>query len=447
VHAASLPDDAGWEEVRAAFDLSPDTIHMSAMLISSHPRPVREAIERHRRALDRDPVTYLESNNRSGLNASRAAAADFLGVGRDRIALTDSTTMGIGLVYNGLVLAPGDEVLSTEQDYYVTIEALRQLAERTGARVVEIELYDRAGELSVDEAVARVVRSVTDRTRLVALTWVHSSTGYKLPARAIADALSDINARRPEDRHIYFCLDGVHGFGVEDFTLDELGCDFFMAGCHKWLFGPRGTGIIAAGPRGYAPLVPSIPSFIERGGAFDAWVGGGDPGPNNAERMTPGGFKAFEHKWALADAFRWMAGIGKGRIAARTQALARQLKVSDKRFGKVWMLVPWLKILGVAVSAGLLVTILPVLLSLGTFPLPVQTVGQVIVIAILIALSVIAFERFSTWFKYRKTLDQILIGLGLVLIGSFLAKLHLWLFDKIFLRQGSIDRLFGRDRT
>lgn len=313
--------------MRAQFELSSDTIHMSAMLIASHPRPVREAIERHRRGLDRDPVTYLEANNTPGLNSARAAAADYLNVDRSTIALTDSTTMGVGLVYNGMRLRPGDEILSTEEDYYVTVEALRQLSERTGARVVQVPLYDRTEMLSADETVARILRGVTPRTRVVALTWVHSSTGYKIPAGTIAEAIARINDDRPEERRILYCLDGVHGFGVEDFTIPDLGCDFFMAGCHKWLFGPRGTGIIAAGTNGFAPLIPAIPSFVEQGGPFDAWItGDGDPGPNNGARMTPGGFKAFEHKWALTQAFEWQAQIGRSRIAARTHDLARQLK-------------------------------------------------------------------------------------------------------------------------
>ncbi|MFN3944212.1 MAG: aminotransferase class V-fold PLP-dependent enzyme [Allosphingosinicella sp.] len=330
-----------WQDVRAAFALSPDTIHMSAMLISSHPRPVREAIERHRRGLDRDPVTYLEDNHRPRMNAAREAAANYLGVGTDAVALTDSTTMGVGLVYNGLRLRPGDEIVSTEQDYYVTIEALRLLAERSGARVVQVPLYERTETLGPDEAVARILAGVTPRTRVVALTWVHSSTGYKLPARAVADAIAELNRDRPEERRILFCLDGVHGFGVEDFTLADLGCDFFMAGCHKWLFGPRGTGIVAAGPLGFEPLIPAIPSFIEQGGGFDAWITGeGDPGPNNGARMTPGGFKAFEHKWALAEAFEWQSGIGKARVAERTHALARRLKEGLRGIDGVTLLTP-----------------------------------------------------------------------------------------------------------
>ncbi len=234
--------------------------------------------------------------------------------------------MGVGLVYSGIPLSPGDEILTTERDYYVTIEALRQLSKRSGARVVQVPLYERAETLSAAEAVARIVGRIADHTRVLALTWVHSSTGYKIPVAAIAEALERINANRPEERRVLFCLDGVHGFAVEDVTMADLTCDFFMAGCHKWLFGPRGTGIIAAGPRGFAPLIPSIPSFIDHG-VYDAWIrGDDDAGPNNAARMTPGGFKAFEHNWALADAFEWMRGIGKARTAARTHELARQLK-------------------------------------------------------------------------------------------------------------------------
>ncbi len=77
--------DSGWEEVRAAFDLLPGNIEMSAMLLASHPRPVREAIERHRRGLDHNPVDYLEAHYRSGLEASRSAAGDFMGTTTDRL--------------------------------------------------------------------------------------------------------------------------------------------------------------------------------------------------------------------------------------------------------------------------------------------------------------------------------------------------------------------------
>lgn len=68
----------------------------------------------------------------------------------------------------------------------------------------------------------------------------HSSTGLKMPVRRIADALAEINAGRSEADRVLLVVDGVHGFGVEDETVAQMGCDFFVAGTHKWIFGPRG---------------------------------------------------------------------------------------------------------------------------------------------------------------------------------------------------------------
>lgn len=61
-----------------------------------------------------------------------------------------------------------------------------------------------------------------------------------MPVRRIADALAEINAGRSEADRVLLVVDGVHGFGVEDETVAQMGCDFFVAGTHKWIFGPRG---------------------------------------------------------------------------------------------------------------------------------------------------------------------------------------------------------------
>ena len=316
----------GWEAVRAQFALSDDYIHMSAMLLSSHPRPVRSAIREHRRGLDADPLTYVFENNRRLQDAARAAAGRYLGVDGANVALTDSTTMGVALVYNGLRLAPEQEILTTEQDYYVTHESVRLAGRRTGARVRRISLFETIAGITEGQIVERIGQAVTPATRVLALTWVHSSTGLKLPLRAIAGALAQLNAGRDEADRVLLCVDGVHGFGIEDVVLGDLGCDFFMAGCHKWLFGPRGTGIVAGTPRGWEALSPTIPSFIDSP-TWQAWSTGTEPeGPTNAARMTPGGYKAFEHLWSLPQAFAFQEGIGKARVAERTHALAAQLK-------------------------------------------------------------------------------------------------------------------------
>lgn len=338
--AESLDSGDGWDRVRELFALSSGTVHMSAMLIASHPEPVRAAIDRHRAALDADPVVYLERNNNRLTEASRAAAGQYFRVPGDDVALTDSTTMGIGLVYNALMLRPGQELLSTEQDYFVTHESLRLAAERNGARMRLFPLYDEGVAIDADRMVARVRGAIGPATRVLALTWVHSSTGLKIPIRRIAAAVGEINRDRDEDDRVLICLDGVHGVGVEDEDFGDLGCDFLMAGCHKWLFGPRGTGVVVATGRGWRACRPVIPSFIDDG-LLDAWVNRDDPaGPTTAARMTPGGFKAFEHRWAMTEAFDLHERLGRDRVARRTHGLATQLKEGLRRIDGVSLRTP-----------------------------------------------------------------------------------------------------------
>lgn len=322
---ASLPQGMDWGRVRSQFALTSDYVDLSAMLIASHPRPVREAIERYRQALDSNPVMYLEPHNRRLQNAARAAAGHYYGVPGEQVALTDSTTMGVALVYNGLKLRAGQEILTSRQDYYVTHESLRLAAQRTGATVRKFDLYDRLDGVTKEQMVERVIGQITPRTRVLALTWVHSSTGLKAPISEIAQALKAMNASRQEPDRVLLCVDGVHGFGNQDVTLDQLGCDFFVAGCHKWLFGPRGTGLIYGSAEGWAAANPVIPTFLDSH-AYSNWISGSDPGAMTATRMTPGGFKAFEHLWAVSDAFVLHDMVGKARVAQRTAELALQLK-------------------------------------------------------------------------------------------------------------------------
>lgn len=329
-----------WDSVRRQFRLSADKIDMSAMLLASHPEPVRRAIERHRDGLDTDTVAYIIENDDALQTRARAAAGDYLGIDRSHVALTDSTTMGVGLVYNGLLLTPGDDILTTNEDYYVTHESTRLAAEKTGATVRKIELFDDIASVRLDLLVETIVRAVTPRTRVLALTWVHSSTGLKLPIARIAERLEPINAQREPARQVLLCVDGVHGFGVEDIGFAELGCDFLMAGCHKWLFGPRGTGIIAASRRGLDSVSAVIPSFVSAS-AFSAWIEEREPeGPIYADTITPGGFKAFEHLWSLPEAFEFHRQIGKARIAERTHRLASQLKDGLARINGVALRTP-----------------------------------------------------------------------------------------------------------
>jgi len=324
--AAKSPSDLStWAGVRAEFLLSREYNHMALMLLASHPRPVREAIDRHRRGLDENPVAYGLANFQKLDAAVRAAAADYTGGKPEEIALTGNTTTGLALLYGALPLRPRQEIVVTTHDHYVTYEALRLRALHTRAAVRKIPLYAVPEKATADEIVGSLIKGIGPRTRAVACTWVHSSTGVKLPIRRMADALADVNKKRAEADRVLLCVDGVHGFGVEQESFADLGCDFFVAGCHKWIFGPRGTGLVWGKSDAWKENEGIIPTFDWA--AFELWMKGKTPeslppGP----RVSPGGFHAFEHRWALADAFRFQLAIGKPRVTARIHELATRCK-------------------------------------------------------------------------------------------------------------------------
>src|SRR5206468_1517697 len=106
---------------------------------------------------------------------------------------------------------------------------------------------------------------------------------------------AELNGKRAERDRVLIVVDGVHGFGVEDEAAATTGVDVFVTGTHKWIFGPRGTGLVWARDTVWAQLRPSIPSFDSPDG-YDAWLQHKPAaGPAKAGWFSPGGFRAYEH--------------------------------------------------------------------------------------------------------------------------------------------------------
>lgn len=320
-----LNEPLSWEAIRANFNLDYDLIHMSGLYLTSHPKPVRKAIEKYHRLLNANPTEFHRDHCDELDAAVTHAAASYLGVDASDIALTDSTTMGLALVYSGLKLTEDHEILTTTHDHFASDLSLELSVKRTGAKLRKITLYNDAEKVSSAQILQNIIQNITDKTRILAVTWVHSCTGVKLPLRAIADALLSINSTRNKQDRILLCVDGVHGHGVDSKGPLELGCDFFIAGCHKWLFGPRGTGLIWGTRDAWARVDPIIPTFDTA--TYKVYMGILPPcKTTNSARMTPGGFHSFEHRWALKEAFQFHEAIGKLRAEKRIQLLNRQLK-------------------------------------------------------------------------------------------------------------------------
>lgn len=330
-----------WDEVHDQFSLDPDFVHLSLGALTPHPKVVQHAIKKYRDELDHNPwLSYLQKEMRN--HAVLDAVAAYLRTTRNQIVLTESTTMGLAVVYSGLKIKRGEEILTTFHEHYAADKLFGYAAQRTGASVKKIALYEHPSEANEKEVVNRIVASITDNTRVVALTWVQSCYGVKLPLLEITVAIQKVNDSRKEENKIIVCADAVHGLGVEVFcSVDELGCDFFIAGCHKWLFGPRGTGLVWGSERAWDNVDPIITSFDQE--AYLPWrkkEHEEDIVPK-ARSCNPGGFQAFEHRWALREAFLLHEKIGRKKIRDRIYSLAALCKTQLKQLSKVVLYTPF----------------------------------------------------------------------------------------------------------
>jgi len=135
----------------------------------------------------------------------------------------------------------------------------------------------------------------------------------------------DANRGRREANRVLFVVDGVHGLGCSDGDVAQLGCDFFCAGTHKWMFAPRGTGLVYAPAANWAMMQPVVPDFMDPA-HFEGWMQGKPAPAINAAQMSPGGFQAYEHQWGMKAAFEMHRKMGRARVAARVRELNDRIK-------------------------------------------------------------------------------------------------------------------------
>lgn len=343
-----------WASIRTQFDLSPDHVHISNFFLASNPLPVREAMARHRQAFDANPYTYLEDNMFAAPQDMLwrkvcEAAADYVSGRPEEIALTTSTTQGLSLIYQGLRLRPDQEILTSNHEWYTHDEAMRLAMLRWGGSIRRIDLYASRSDVSAEQIVTRVRNAIGPATRIVAMTWVHSGTGVRLPLKEIGQAITEANQQREPDDQILYVVDGVHGFGCVDQDVTDLGCDFFSSGTHKWILGPHGTGLVWAKQSSWAQVMPTIPTIMSSE-PMSAWRQQQAPqGPVQAAWVSPGGFLAFENQWGVVEAFEFIKKIGRKRIADRVAQLNGALKEGLAAMGHVELHTP----LAAGLSAGI----------------------------------------------------------------------------------------------
>ncbi|WP_051854854.1 aminotransferase class V-fold PLP-dependent enzyme [Streptomyces sp. NRRL B-1347] len=305
-----------WGAVRAQFRLDPGLVHLATFYLASQPRVVRAAVDHLARQLDADPMlvpTRLSlPDGPTGWDRVRESLAAYLGGEADHVALTASTTIGLGIVYNGVRTRPGQEFLLSEDDHPVHQAAARLAADKHGARVRLVHSwFADSAEATAEEVVSAVRSRLRPTTRVLGITWVQSRTGVRMPVEAIAEVVREANRGRTEADRCLLVVDGVHGLAAVDADGARLGADVLVAGTHKWLFGPRGTGLLWVAPGALEQLRPTFASFIAGEGAAP---------------LSPGGFLAFEHAFALPVSVAFHQTLGRSRVAGRIAELSTRAK-------------------------------------------------------------------------------------------------------------------------
>ena len=233
------------------------------------PRVVLAAQDDWRRRLEAQPTLFMRQVLPDALRASAAYLAAFLGAEGKDLVFVDNATVGCNAVLRSLRLEPGDEILLLDHTYGAVRNSARYVAERSGARLVEVAVP--FPDPNSDALVANVAAAMTKRTRLAIIDHITSPSALLLPLERLI-AVS-------HDADIPVLIDGAHGPGQVTIDLGVLGADWYVGNCHKWLMAPKGCGFLWARSDRQSDLHPVTIShgfsqgFLEE---FD-WTGTRDP--------------------------------------------------------------------------------------------------------------------------------------------------------------------------
>lgn len=231
---AVAADEDYWSVIQQSFTVNSNLIILNNGGVSPSPRIVQEAVERYNRLSNEGPSYYMWRILDQGREPLRQKLAILAGCSPEEIAVNRNATEALNTVIYGLDLKAGDEVIGTKQDYPNMINAYRQRAQREG--IVYTQLNFNFPIENDEEIVSAFERAITPKTKLLHLTHVINWVGQILPVRKISQM-----AHR---RGVEVIVDGAHSFGLIDFKIPDLECDYFGTSLHKFLSAPIGSGML-----------------------------------------------------------------------------------------------------------------------------------------------------------------------------------------------------------
>lgn len=227
-------DEDFWYYIQQSFTVSPSIINLNNGGVSPAPKTVQDAMKRFYDFSNEAPSYYMWRVLDQGREPLRANLAKIGGCSAEEIAINRNASEGLETIIFGLPLKEGDEVVLAKQDYPNVINAWKQRELRDKIKLVWVDLsLPSEDELYLVKA---YTAAFTANTKAVNITHVINWTGQILPVKKIAD-----EAHR---RGIEVVVDGAHSFAHFDFTIPELGADYFATSLHKWLYAPIGSGLL-----------------------------------------------------------------------------------------------------------------------------------------------------------------------------------------------------------
>lgn len=286
-------------DLRAQFPVFEQTAYLNAG--SCGPLPgaaLRAAADVALQAAERGRVFAYFEATLAAMDALRASYADALRARPADVAVTTSTSEGLGRVLGALGLAPGDEVLTASDEHPGLLGPLGALQRHAGVKI-RTAPFDRLADAVVP-----------GRTKLVACSHVNWTTGAYAPP-----------ALREVGREVPVLLDGAQSAGAVPFAVEELGCLAYAGAGQKWLCGPVGTGMLWIDPAWQERLRGLAPGYVNLATPNDGLAAEPWPDARAFDAVT----MSWEVMAAAAASAEVLSGFGWDALHARSQELCAAL--------------------------------------------------------------------------------------------------------------------------
>ena len=292
-------DEDYWSTIQRSFSVTRGIINLNNGGVSPSPRIVTEALVRYIWQQE-DATAYtmwqiLEPQSET----IRTGLAEMFGCDREEIAITRNASESLETLLMGMDLKSGDEILTTTQDYPRNLTTMRQRERREGlaVKLVQIPIPPK----NLNEIVSAFERGITNRTRLILMSHMVNITGQITPVKAVCEM-----ARA---RGIETIVDGAHSFAQFDFKQKDIGCDYFATSLHKWLYAPKGTGLLYVNRSKIGKIWPLMAAEAKQA--------------NDIRKFEEIGTHSAAPRLAIGEALLFHQGLGGKRKEARLRYLSR----------------------------------------------------------------------------------------------------------------------------